>query len=106
MLVNRFDRGMSIGEAIAAPRASNRNSGTTAAPDKITVTAEQSFIDKYGAALTPYGHVFAPAGAPGSSAAEIGAATAIEFGPRGQLTAVAEPTRRGGGSAMVVSPAP
>jgi gamma-glutamyltranspeptidase/glutathione hydrolase len=105
MLVNRFDRGMSIEEAIAAPRAANRNAGTTTAPDKITVTAEQPFIDKYGAALTPYGHALAPAGAPGSSAAEIGAATAIEFGPRGQLTAVAEPTRRGGGSALVVSPA-
>jgi gamma-glutamyltranspeptidase / glutathione hydrolase len=33
---------------------------------------------------------------------EIGAATAIEFLPNGSLVAVAEPTRRGGGSAAVV----
>ena len=47
----------------------------------------------------PHAH---PVGAPGTSAAEIGAATAIEFGPGGLLTAAAEPTRRGGGAAAVV----
>ncbi|MET0839174.1 MAG: gamma-glutamyltransferase [Marmoricola sp.] len=94
MLFNRLDRGMSIVDAIAAPRAAQRNSAS--------VTAEQSFIDAYQAQLAPFGHTFAPAGAPGSSAAEIGAATAIEFGPRGHLTAVSEPVRRGGGSALVV----
>ena len=66
--------------------------------------SEQAFIDQWGSALGAYGHTFA-AGAPGTSAAEIGAATAIEFGPGGQLTAVAEPVRRGGGSARVVHPA-
>jgi gamma-glutamyltranspeptidase/glutathione hydrolase len=94
MLFNRFDRGMSIEEAIAAPRASQRNTKD--------VTAEQSFIDAYGAALQGYGHTFVPAGDPGTSAAEIGAATAIEFGRGGKLTAVSEPVRRGGGSALVV----
>jgi gamma-glutamyltranspeptidase / glutathione hydrolase len=94
MLFNRIDRGMTIEQAIAAPRASQRN--TT------NVTAEQAFIDQWGSALGAYGHTFTPAGAPGTSAAEIGAATAIEFGPHKRLTAVAEPVRRGGGSAMVV----
>ena len=94
MLVNRLDRGMTIQQAIAAPRASQRNMAD--------VTAEQAFIDSYGAALAPYGHTFVAAGKPGTSAAEIGAATAIEFGPRGQMTAVSEPVRRGGGSALVV----
>ena len=98
MLFNRYDRGMTLPQAIAAPRASQRNTAD--------VTAEQPFIKKYGSALKAYGHSFVPAGAPGSSAAEIGAATAIEFGPRGQLTAVSEPRRRGGGSALVVSPSP
>ena len=37
-----------------------------------------------------------------TSAAEIGAATAIELGPRNRMTAVAEPSRRGKGSAKVV----
>ncbi len=57
MLFNRIDRGMTIEEAIAEPRGSQRNTAS--------VTAEQSFIDEYGAALAPYGHTFSPAGAPG-----------------------------------------
>ena len=100
MLFNRFDRGMTIEQSIKAPRASQRNAATAPATD--TTSAEQSFIDAYGPALAAYGHGFAPAGAPGTSAAEIGAATAIEFGRGGRLTAVSEPTRRGGGSALVV----
>jgi gamma-glutamyltranspeptidase/glutathione hydrolase len=91
MLFNRIDRGMSIEQAIAAPRASPRN----ASP----MQAEPAFINAYGALLQAYGHRFV-------STPEIGAATAIEFGPGGSLTAVAEPTRRGGGSAAVVAPAP
>ena len=97
MLFDRYDRGMTIEQAIAAPRASQRNTADE--------TAEQPFIDRYGKALGAYGHTFAPAGDPGTTAAEIGAATAIEFGRRGQVTAVSEPVRRGGGSALVVSPA-
>ncbi|HEX8780119.1 MAG TPA: gamma-glutamyltransferase, partial [Nocardioides sp.] len=67
MLVNRIDRGMTIEQAIAAPRASQRNTAS--------VTAEQSFIDAYGGLLGALGHKFAAAGTPGTSAAEIGAAT-------------------------------
>ncbi|WP_432878041.1 gamma-glutamyltransferase [Kribbella sp. CA-245084] len=95
-LTNRVDRGMTLPEAIAAPRASQRNTAS--------VTAEQSFIDTYGAALAPYGHTFTPAGAPGSSAAEIGAVAALEFLPGGAILAAAEPTRRGGGAAGVAWP--
>ena len=94
MLVNRIDLGMSVEEAIAAPRTSPRNTAS--------VTSEPEFITAYGAALTGLGHKLVPAGDAFTSAAEIGAATAIEFGPNGQLTAVAEPERRGGGSARVV----
>ena len=94
MIVNRIDLAMSVEEAIAAPRASQRNTAST--------TAEPEFITAYGPALTALGHTLAPAGDAFTSAAEIGAATAIEFGPRGLLTAVSEPTRRGGGSARVV----
>ena len=93
-LTNRLDRDMTLPEAIAAPRASQRNTAS--------VTAEQSFIDAYGSALAPYGHTFTPAGAPGSSAAEIGAVAALEFLPDGAILAAAEPTRRGGGSAGTV----
>jgi gamma-glutamyltranspeptidase/glutathione hydrolase len=94
ILVNRLDRGLTLAEAIAAPRVAPSN--------RTPVSAEQAWIDLYGAALTSMGHSFAAVGQPGTSAAEIGAATAIEFGPRRQLTAAAEPTRRGGGAAAVV----
>ncbi|CAM3586883.1 gamma-glutamyltransferase [Nocardioides zeicaulis] len=96
VLVNRIDLGMTIQDAIAAPRASQRNTAS--------VTAEPDFITLYGPALTALGHTLAPAGDAFTSASEIGAATAIEFGPRKRLTAVAEPERRGTGSAAVVSP--
>ncbi|WP_045731758.1 gamma-glutamyltransferase [Pseudarthrobacter chlorophenolicus] len=98
-LVNRIDLGMSIEDAVAAPRASQRNTAN--------VTAEQGFIDSPSGKVlaAKFGHKFAAAGSPGTSAAEIGAATAIEFNRDGGVTAVAEPERRGGGSAMVVKPA-
>ncbi|MDP9862601.1 MULTISPECIES: gamma-glutamyltransferase family protein [Streptosporangium] len=88
ILVNRWDLGMSLPDALAAPRATQRNTAQT--------QAEQGFIDRYGAELAARGHslVLNP---------EIGAATAVEFLRHGRLQAVAEPTRRGGGSALVVS---
>jgi gamma-glutamyltranspeptidase/glutathione hydrolase len=96
ILVNRLDLGMSLEQAIAAPRA---------APNNTTpLKAEQAYLDLYGAALTLLGHTLTAVGAPGTSAAEIGAATAIEFGKHGRLTVAAEPTRRGGGAATVVKP--
>jgi gamma-glutamyltranspeptidase/glutathione hydrolase len=98
MLFNRIDRGMTIQEAIAAPRAAQRNTAN--------VTAEPEFITEYGALLTPFGHTLVKSGDQFTSASEIGAATAIEFGPQGLMTAVSEPRRRGGGSALVVRPAP
>lgn len=94
MVMNRIDLGMSIEDAIAAPRATQRNGANT--------TAEPEFITAHGPALTALGHTLVPAGDAFTSAAEIGAATAIEFGPGGLMTAVAEPTRRGGGAARVV----
>ncbi|HEX2176551.1 MAG TPA: gamma-glutamyltransferase [Nocardioidaceae bacterium] len=90
-LLNRIDRDMTLPEALAEPRASQRNTEA--------VTAEPEFIDTYGTGLKAYGHTF-------SSAAEIGAATAIEILPGGRLLAAAEPDRRGGGDARVVRPAP
>lgn len=97
-ILNRVDLGMSISDAIAAPRASQRNTAK--------VTAEPDFITAYGSQLTPYGHQFTPSGDAFTSAAEIGAATAIEFRPNGRMIAAAEPVRRGGGSAMVLKPSP
>lgn len=97
-ILNRVDLGMSTPEALAAPRASQRNTEK--------VTAEPEFIAAYGGPLTPYGHLFTPSGDAFTSAAQIGAATAIEFLPDGRTVAAAEPVRRGGGSAMVLEPSP
>ncbi|GAA3444479.1 gamma-glutamyltransferase family protein [Planomonospora venezuelensis] len=90
ILVNRWELGMPLPEALAAPRATQRNTAQT--------QAEQGFIDRYGAELTARGHAF-------TLNPEIGAATAVEFLGRGRLQAVAEPSRRGGGSALVMIPA-
>ncbi|MDR6416098.1 gamma-glutamyltransferase family protein [Pseudarthrobacter sulfonivorans] len=97
-ILNRVDLGMSVSEALAAPRAAQRNTAN--------VTAEPEFITAYGSQLAPYGHKLVPAGDAFTSAAEIGAATAIEFGRHGRMIAAAEPVRRGGGSALVVSRSP
>ncbi len=93
-LINRVDLGMSLPEAIAAPRASQRN---TAA-----VTAEPEYLDTYADDLESLGHTLTPSGDSFTPNAEIGAVAAIEIGPDGTLTAAAEPRRRGGGSAMVL----
>ncbi|MBB3728163.1 gamma-glutamyltransferase [Nonomuraea dietziae] len=89
ILVNRYELGMKLPEALAAPRATQRNTAQT--------QAEPGFIENHGAELRAKGHVFAPN-------PEIGAATALEFVGRGRIQAVAEPVRRGGGSAVVVRP--
>ena len=96
ILLNRLALGMSLPAALAAPRASQRNTAT--------VTAEQAFIDAYDDELEPLGHDLVPAGDGLTSDPYIGAAAAIEIGPGRLLTASAEPVRRGGGAARVVHP--
>ena len=91
ILVNRLVLGQSLPEAMAAPRASQRNTAG--------IQAEPAFRAAYGPALTALGHTF------GTDAPELGAATAIEFTSRGGFISSAEPTRRGGGAAGVVRPA-
>ncbi|AWB93077.1 gamma-glutamyltransferase [Aeromicrobium chenweiae] len=96
ILLNRIDLGMTLPQAVAAPRASQRNAATT--------PAEPEFIAAYGDALAPYGQRLVPSGDQFTSAAEIGAAATIEVGRHGRMVAAAEPRRRGGGSAQVVHP--
>ena len=93
ILVNRFERGMTLEEAVAAPRASQRNLSTT--------DAEPGFIASPEAAgLIARGHAFTE-----PPVEELGAAAAVEVRRSGRMIAAAEPVRRGGGSAMVVRPA-
>ena len=92
ILLDRLDFGMTLPDAIAAPRASQRNTSTT--------SAEPAFISQYGTELLTRFHQ-----QPFAATAEIGAATGIEVLPDGRLEAAAEPVRRGGGAAGVVCPA-
>ncbi|MFF8846291.1 gamma-glutamyltransferase [Streptomyces sp. NPDC015127] len=94
-LVNRLDLGMSLPQAVAAPRISQRNRTTTEAEPAFLTSPERT-------ALEALGHRFVQAPQTFTPSPEIGAVAALEFGPRGEVTAVAEPKRRGGGSAMVV----
>ncbi|HEU5159985.1 MAG TPA: gamma-glutamyltransferase [Streptosporangiaceae bacterium] len=96
ILLNRLDLGMDLPSALAAPRATQRNTAAT--------LAEQAFIDRFGAALAAKGHTVQLF--PGPPAGVIGAATGLEFLGDGRVQAVAEPVRRHGGSALVVRPAP
>ncbi|GAB3678225.1 gamma-glutamyltransferase [Saccharopolyspora tripterygii] len=91
-LTGRLDRGLPLVDAIAEPRASQRNSATT--------DAEPAFLAQPEAAkLEALGHRF-------EATDEIGAATGVELLPDGRWLAAAEPHRRGGGAAGVVIPAP
>jgi len=90
ILLDRIDLGMTLPQAIADPRASQRNSLNTGAEPAFLATPERT-------ALEARGHHFTNAG-------EIGAATGIEFLADGRVLAAAEPVRRGGGSALTELP--
>ena len=90
ILLGHYERGLSIGDALAAPRLSSRNG--------VTEQAEPAIASgPVGAGLTALGHQLV-------STAEIGAATAVRVLGTDLYVAAAEPSRRGGGSAMVVDP--
>ncbi|MFE9662483.1 gamma-glutamyltransferase [Streptomyces sp. NPDC005955] len=89
-LTGVIDRGLPLVDAIAAPRASQRNQTTT--------ELEPGLWDSpLRAELEAIGHGF-------RQNPEIGAATAVQLLPDGRVLAAAERVRRGGGSAMVVRP--
>ncbi|HET6858450.1 MAG TPA: gamma-glutamyltransferase [Streptomyces sp.] len=90
-LTGHLDRGLPLVEAIAAPRASQRNQATTELEPGLWNSPER-------ARLEALGHAF-------RQNPEIGAATGVQRLPDGRWLAAAEKVRRGGGSAMVVRPA-
>lgn len=103
-LINRIDLHMSLPAAVAAPRASQRNSSTT--------QAEPAFIaEPTTAGLQQLGQSFAisdtsPLNPDITIAPTIGVESALELFGHGRMLAAAEPVRRGGGSAGVVNPGP
>ncbi|MFF5451992.1 gamma-glutamyltransferase [Streptomyces sp. NPDC012950] len=90
-LTGVVDRGLPLVEAIAAPRASQRNQTTTELEPGL-------WNSPVRADLEAIGHGF-------RQNPEIGAATGVQRLPDGRWAAAAEKVRRGGGSAMVVRPA-
>ncbi|NGN63030.1 gamma-glutamyltransferase [Streptomyces sp. A7024] len=92
ILLGRIDRDLSLPEALAAPRASQRNAAVTQAEPGFLALPERERLEALGHAFT--------------STPEIGAAAALERLPDGRWLAAAEPVRRGGGSAAVTHPSP
>lgn len=90
-LIGAVDRGLPLVDAIAAPRASQRNAAATELEPGL-------WNSPVRAQLEALGHVF-------KLNPEIGAATGVQRLPDGRWLAAAETERRGGGSAMVVRPA-
>jgi gamma-glutamyltranspeptidase / glutathione hydrolase len=90
VLLERLDLGSTLPDAIARPRAVQRNAATSTAEPAFKNSAE-------GQALVARGHSY-------TEMAEIGAVTGIEFLGGGRTLAAAEPVRRGGGSAAVAQP--
>ncbi|KOG61715.1 gamma-glutamyltransferase [Streptomyces antibioticus] len=90
-LTGFLDRRLPLVDAIAAPRASQRNAART----ELEPGLYDSDLRKR---LEAIGHSF-------SLNPEIGAATGVQRLPGGKWLAAAEKVRRGGGSAMVVDPA-
>ncbi|MFJ1865971.1 gamma-glutamyltransferase [Streptomyces sp. NPDC088097] len=90
-LTGHLDRGLPLVDAIAAPRASQRNQTTTELEPGLWNSPVRGELEALG-------HGF-------RQNPEIGAATGVQRLPDGRWLAAAEPTRRGGGSAQVVRPA-
>jgi hypothetical protein len=98
VLVNTLDLGMSLPDAVVAPRLTQRNHS---ALGQTLVEPEFTLLPEY-AALRDRGHDFFVT----ALTYGIGAVNAVAFLPDGRVQAASEPTRRGGGSAMVENPSP
>ncbi|MPZ82945.1 MAG: gamma-glutamyltransferase, partial [Actinophytocola sp.] len=103
ILVNRVDFGMTLPDAIAAPRASQRNAATT--------QVEPAFLqDSAVPGLQALGHELevrdtSPLDPNIKISPDIGVASGLEFVGHGKVIAAGEPSRRGGSAAGVVHPA-
>ena len=91
-LTEFLDRGLPLVDAIAAPRASQRNAANTELEPAL-------YNSDLKTQLQAIGHSF-------TLNPEIVAATGVQRLPGGKWLAAAETVRRGGGSAQVVDPAP
>jgi gamma-glutamyltranspeptidase/glutathione hydrolase len=102
ILLNRIDFGMSLPQAIAAPRASQLNSTTTQVEPAFLKLPEAQGLKALGQSFT----VVDTSGLDPSIKIPptIGTAAGLEFRSHGTVVAAGEPTRRGGTVAGVVHP--
>ena len=99
VLLNHVDFGLSLPQAIAAPRASQRNSATTdAEPAFYNSAVAKVLTSKYGEAFKEETGPILPLDQ------WIGNVCGVQLLSGGRFQAAAEPVRLGGGSALVVNP--
>jgi gamma-glutamyltranspeptidase / glutathione hydrolase len=98
-IVNHVDLGMSLPDALAAPRVSQRNSATSLAePDFYNSALAQQLTSQFGESFSlATGPILPLDNYPGD-------ATALQVLGTDRYEPIAEPVRLGGGSAMVVHP--
>ncbi len=98
-LINHVDFGMSLPDALAAPRVSNTNSATSSAePLFYNSAVAKQLTSQYGEKFTETGGAILPLDYyPGD-------ATALQVLGGGKVEPITEPVRLGGGSALVVHP--
>ena len=101
IILNHVDFGMSLPAALAAPRVSQTNSATSLAePAFYNSALRQQLTSQFGEKFTEAtGPILPLDHYPGD-------ATALQILGHGRFEAIAEPVRLGGGSALVVKPAP
>jgi gamma-glutamyltranspeptidase/glutathione hydrolase len=101
IILNHVDFGMSLPAALAAPRVSQTNSATSLAePAFYNSALAQQLTSQFGEKFTEAtGPILPLDHYPGD-------ATAVQILGHGRFEAIAEPVRLGGGSALVVKPAP
>jgi gamma-glutamyltranspeptidase / glutathione hydrolase len=98
-LINHVDFGMSLPDALGAPRISQSNSKTTLAEPAFYNSAMRQQLQ------SQFGEQFAQATGPVLPLGYYpGDATGLQILPGGRQEAIAEPVRLGGGSALVVHP--
>ncbi|MEO5932430.1 MAG: gamma-glutamyltransferase, partial [Duganella sp.] len=87
-IVNHVDLGMTMADAVNAPRMSERNGDATDVEPGFVGGAQAAALEKNGQRWD-------------ATPEEIGAANALVFNPDGTVTAVSEARRHGAGSALV-----
>jgi gamma-glutamyltranspeptidase/glutathione hydrolase len=100
--MNRIDLDMTLPDAIAAPRASQRNAATTQAEPAFLALPSTTGLEQLGQSFSVTDT--SPLDPTIKIAPTIGVATGLELMGHGRVLAAGEPVRRGGSAAGVVSP--